>query len=95
MEEQKQTGDTQTIVVTAPHPIIRGHIDDTGHLHATVKDIHDEESYEEDETRFTFLIETYAGDMIELHLKEKHIQQLYLFVKKAQAEQRYYKHISK
>jgi len=91
-EEVKQSGDT--ISIPLPPPQMRGHINEHGILFATVESIVEEEFDEELET-FDFVVQTYAGDLIDVRLKEKHIQQMMLFMRKEQADMRYIKHIIK
>ena len=87
MEQIKLSGETET------KPTINGFIDEHGHIHETIRQIHDAEYFEET-NGYTFLVEAFCGDMVELHLKEKQIMEMYLFLKKQLAENRYYKHIS-
>lgn len=91
-EELKQSGDTTSIPL--PPPQMRGHIDDQGILYATVESIVEEEFDEEMDT-YDFIVQTYSGDLINVRLKEKHIHQMMLFMRKEQADMRYIKHIIK
>jgi len=90
-EETKQSGDTITI---PPPSQMRGHIDEQGVLYATVETIV-EEMFDEELDTFDFVVHTYAGDLINVRLKEKHIQQMVLYMRKEQADLRYMKHIIK
>lgn len=90
MDEIKQSGDT--ISIPLEKPTMKGHIDTEGVLYATVENIIAEE-YDEESDRYTFTIESYSGDMISINLKEKHIQKMILYMRKEQADTRYFKHI--
>jgi hypothetical protein len=92
MDEIKQSGDTTSIPLEKP--TMRGHIDNEGILYATTESIVDE-SFDEEMDTYDFIIQTYADDLINVRLKEKHIQQMVLYMRKQQADLRYIKHIMK
>jgi hypothetical protein len=73
---------------------MRGHIDEEGVLYATVRDIA-EEMFDEEMDTYDFIVHTYSGDLINVRLKEKHIQQMILYMRKEQADLRHLKHIMK
>lgn len=91
-DELKQSGDTTSIPL--PPPQMRGWIDDQGILHATVDTIM-EEMFDEEMDTYDFVVHTYSGDLIDIRLKEKHIHQMMLYMKKEQADLRHLKHIMK
>ena len=91
-EEVKQSGDTTSIPLA--RPTMRGHIDDQGVLYATVESIA-EEMFDEEMDTYDFIVHTYSGDLINVRLKEKHIQQMVLYMRKEQADLRHLKHIMK
>ena len=92
MDEIKQSGDTTSIPIVKP--TMRGHIDDQGVLYATVESIVDE-MFDEEMDTYDFIVQTYAGDMVNVRLKENHIQQMVLYMRKEQADLRHLKHIMK
>ena len=92
MDEIKQSGDTTSIPIVKP--TMRGHIDDQGVLYATVESIVDE-MFDEEMDTYDFIVHTYSGDMVNVRLKEKHIQQMVLYMRKEQADLRHLKHIMK
>ncbi len=92
MDEIKQSGDTTSIPLEKP--AMRGYIDTEGVLYATVESIVDE-MFDEEMDTYDFIIQTYSGDLINVRLKEKHIHQMMLYMKKEQADLRHLKHIMK
>ena len=92
MDEIKQSGDTTSIPIVKP--TMRGHIDDQGVLYATVESIVDE-MFDEEMDTYDFIVHTYSGDMVNVRLKENHIQQMVLYMRKEQADLRHLKHIMK
>jgi hypothetical protein len=62
----------------------------TQYIH--ISDIYDE-NYDEEMNQYIFDFYTYAGDHIGLRLKKKDIERFNLFMRKADAEQKWIKHI--
>ena len=92
MEQQlTATGDTTSIKLEKP--TMMGHINEDGELFACVDEIFHSE-YDEDMNSYKFTIHTYSGEAIVLCLIESQIKEMSLFVRKAQAEENYYKHIT-
>jgi hypothetical protein len=54
-----------------------------------------EEMFDEEMDTYDFIVHTYSGDLINVRLKEKHIQQMVLYMRKEQADLRHLKHIMK
>jgi hypothetical protein len=92
MDEIKQSGDTTSIPLEKP--TMRGYIDTEGVLYATVESIA-EETFDEEMDTYDFIVHTYSGDLINVRLKEKHIHQMMLYMRKEQADLRHLKHIMK
>lgn len=57
-----------------------------------ISDIYDE-SYDEEMKQYIFDFYTYAGDHISLRLKKKDIERFMLYMRKADAEQKWIEHI--
>jgi hypothetical protein len=68
------------------------HVPPTQYIH--ISDIYDE-SYDEELRQYIFDFYTYAGDHISLRLKKKDIERFNLFMRKADAEQKWIDHIIK
>ena len=64
----------------------------TKYIH--ISDIY-EEMFDEEMHTYDFIVHTYSGDLINVRLKEKHIQQMVLYMRKEQADLRHLKHIMK
>jgi len=92
MKEETLSGNTETTPEEKVKPTMNGYIDEYGILHCTIQEIADS-NYDEEMDSYSFIVRSYAGDVINLVLKEKQIKELSLFVSKEQAEQRYFKHI--
>jgi rhamnogalacturonyl hydrolase YesR len=88
----KEAAQKEQEVKTEYKPQMNGYINEQGVLFAMVERIY-ESDYDEEMNTYKFIIQSYAGDFIEIGLKEQQIKEMGLFVRREQAEQQYLKHI--
>lgn len=90
MEQELTNSGTTTPLIEKR---MNGYIDETGVLFATTDEI--VESYHNDEMDiYHFIIHSYAGDLINVGLTKRQVEEMNLFVRREIAQQNYFKHIN-